>query len=323
MKKLLGLLLLPICCLGQTLSIELKDMPNQKKVDVLVDDKLFTSYFYPAEDVLKKPVLYPIISPEGNFITRGWPFNPRDGERQDHPHHVGLWLNNGNVNGNDFWNNSNDVDHDKKHFGTIVHTGIKKIKAGKKTGELIVKADWKSADNELLLTEETKYVFSATSTARIIDRTTTLRAEVPVLFADNKEGMFAIRLAKELEHPDAKMSYVGTGNYFNDTGASGTKVWSKRSRWMNLTGKIDAENISVAMFDHPGNHNYPANWHARGYGLYSVNNIGADVFTKGKETSDLELFEGEKVTFKYRFLIASKHLSEDEMIQYAESFSKR
>ncbi|MFT6880983.1 MAG: hypothetical protein ACJARG_001917 [Arcticibacterium sp.] len=323
MKILTALVLLPICSLGQILPIELKNMPEHKKVEVFVNGKSFTNYIYPSDDVLKKPVLYPILSPQGNLVTRGWPFDPREGERQDHPHHVGLWLNNGNVNGNDFWNNSNDVDHSKKAYGTIMHTGVKRVKSGKKFGELLVTADWKGSDDQLLLKEETRYIFSATSTARVIERITTLQAEVPVLFADNKEGMFAIRLAKELELPDAKMAYKATGNYFNDTGISGSDVWSKRSGWMNLTGTLENEKVSVAMFDHPENHNYPANWHARGYGLYAVNNIGAVVFTKGKETSDLELLKGEKVTFKYRLVIASKHLSEDEMIRYAEQFAKR
>ncbi|MFT5883808.1 MAG: hypothetical protein ACI9IP_000255 [Arcticibacterium sp.] len=323
MKTLTCLILLPICCLGQALPIQLKNIPDQKKVEVLVNGEPFTSYFYPSEDVLKKPVLYPILSPQGNFVTRGWPFDPREGERQDHPHHVGLWLNNGDVNGNDFWNNSNDVDQSKKDYGTIVHTGVKSVKSGKNSGELLVTADWKGSDNQLLLKEETRYSFSGTPTVRIIDRITTLRAQVPVLFADNKEGMFAIRLAKELEHPDTKMTYVATGNYFNDTGISGSEVWSKRSGWMNLTGTIVKEKVSLAMFDHPENHNYPANWHARGYGLYAVNNIGSNVFSKGRETSDLELYEGQKVTLKYRFLIASKHLSEDEMILFAEQFAKR
>src|SRR2546430_8598162 len=36
-------------------------------------------------------------------------FRSRQGERVDHPHHVGLWLNHGDVNGLDFWNNSDAI----------------------------------------------------------------------------------------------------------------------------------------------------------------------------------------------------------------------
>ena len=43
------------------------------------------------------------------MVTRGFPLEPRPGERVDHPHHVGLWFNHGDVNGVDFWNNSESL----------------------------------------------------------------------------------------------------------------------------------------------------------------------------------------------------------------------
>ena len=76
----------------------------EKKVDVLIDGKLFTAYRYP--DNIMKPVLYPLVTPEGTSITRKYPLEKSVGERVDHPHHVGVWLNYGDVNGLDFWNNS-------------------------------------------------------------------------------------------------------------------------------------------------------------------------------------------------------------------------
>src|SRR5574341_1549704 len=86
-------------------SIVRKD--TDRRVDVLIDDKPFTSYIWPT--ALKKPVLYPIRSARGTLVTRGFPLDPRPGERVDHPHHVGLWFNYGDVNGLDFWNNSDDI----------------------------------------------------------------------------------------------------------------------------------------------------------------------------------------------------------------------
>lgn len=109
----------------------------EKKVEVLVDGKLFTAYLYP--ETIEKPVLYPIKSAKGNDITRGYPLAPRPGERVDHPHHIGLWFNYGDVNGLDFWNNSDAIPADKKEkYGSIVHTGILKTKEGKDKAELEV-----------------------------------------------------------------------------------------------------------------------------------------------------------------------------------------
>src|SRR3954465_6500053 len=81
-------------------------VPNDaaRRVDITIDGKPFTSYIYPA--TLKKPTLFPLRSAAGTVVTRGFPLEPRKGERVDHPHHVGLWLNHGDVNGFDFWKNS-------------------------------------------------------------------------------------------------------------------------------------------------------------------------------------------------------------------------
>jgi hypothetical protein len=268
-------------------------------------------------------------------VTRGWPFVPRPGERVDHPHHVGVWFNHGDVNGHDFWNNSTDVDHEKGTYGTITHTGIKSVTSGKK-GSLVVTADWLDKDGEIMLKEETTYTFQGSENQRMIDRKTTLTAITDVTFTDNKEGMFAIRLARELEHPSegastfldangvaTKVERMDnsniTGSYRNDSGAEGLDTWGKRSKWMNLRGEVNGEQISLAMFDHPENPNYPSHWHARGYGLYSVNNIGSTVFSDGKEAkSDVELSKGESLTFNYRMVITSGEVSDAEMDRLAD-----
>src|SRR6266700_3307940 len=94
---------------AQGLKSRVDVVPNdaQRRVDVLVDGKPFTSYIYPT--TLKKPTLYPVRSASGAVVTRGWPLEPRPGERVDHPHQVGLWFDHGDVNGLDFWNNSDAI----------------------------------------------------------------------------------------------------------------------------------------------------------------------------------------------------------------------
>ena len=59
--------------------IKLVEKSAEKKVDVLIGGKLFTSYIYP--DNIKKPVLWPVISAEGNEITRQFPMKNKEGER--------------------------------------------------------------------------------------------------------------------------------------------------------------------------------------------------------------------------------------------------
>ena len=99
--------------------------PNEaaRRVDITIAGKPFTSYIWPER--VKKPVLDPIRSASGTPVTRGWPLNPRPGERADHPHHVGLWFNYESVNGIDFWNNSDAIKpQDAPKMGTIFHRRI-------------------------------------------------------------------------------------------------------------------------------------------------------------------------------------------------------
>src|SRR5262245_7424329 len=72
-----------------------------RRVDVLIGGAPFTSYIYDGR--VKKPVLFPLRAASGALVTRGFPLEPRAGERTDHPHQVGAWFTYGDVNGVDFW----------------------------------------------------------------------------------------------------------------------------------------------------------------------------------------------------------------------------
>src|SRR5687767_6313784 len=151
--------------------VEVKVNEAAKRVDVTIDGKPFTSYIWPT--TLKKPVLYPIRSAKGALVTRGFPLDPRKGERVDHPHHVGLWLNHGDVNGLDFWNNSDAIKPaDAPKMGTVFHRKVVSAKSGATQGELTVDTAWMTPDNKQLLKETTTFVFRGGADARTIDRTT-------------------------------------------------------------------------------------------------------------------------------------------------------
>lgn len=74
-----------------------------------------------------------------------------------------------------------------------------------------------------------------------------------------------------------------SGIYQNKEGDTGNDVWGKRSAWVVLNGKIKDEKISIAIIDHPENPNYPGWSHARGYGLFAINNLGGRCFDKQAE----------------------------------------
>jgi hypothetical protein len=152
--------------------------------------------------------------------------------------------------------------------------------------------------------------------------------------------MFGIRVARQLELPskenvtltDAKgnpttvkaMPNTGvTGNYLSSEGVTGDAVWGTRAKWMDLNGNIGDEKISLVIFDHPKNQNYPTFWHARGYGLFAANPLGVKDFTKGKEELNLSLPAGKSLTFRFRLIVNSgSYLTTAEINALADEFAK-
>ena len=320
---------------AQSNSIQITHNEAKKQVTVTVDGKPFTAYIYPGPAVLKKPVLYPIMSAGGNFITRGWPLAPRPNERTDHPHHVGMWFNYGDVNGHDFWNNSNEISPSfKGPFGTIVHTGVKSMKSGNGKGVLVVTSDWLDKDGKPMLQETTTYNFIASNDNRTIERVTVLKAtDKDVEFKDNKEGMIALRVARQMEQPSTKpevftdaqgiatkvpmLNNEGvTGLYHSSEGVKGDDVWGTRAKWMKLTGKVNNETLSVALIDNPQNIGYPTYWHARGYGLFAANPLAPSIMSSGKDSAmNYTLPAGKAVTFRHRLVIQSGELTDSALSQ--------
>ncbi len=310
----------------------------QRKVDVLIGGKHFTSYVY--TDNIKKPVLYPLITPNGTKITRKFPLEPSTGERVDHPHHVGVWFNYGDVNGLDFWNNSDSIKvNQRDKYGTIVHKSIENITNGDDQAELEVSSNWVAPDGNVLLEEKTTFVFKGNENQYSVDRLTTLKAMKEVAFKDNKEGVLGIRVTRALEHPsdepgiftDANglpsdipvLNNEGVmGKYINSEGIQGTDCWGIRSNWVNLTATIKKEAISLVIMDHPTNVGYPTYWHARGYGLFAANPLGQSVFSNGKEKLNYKLARGESTTFKHHIVVASSHLKKETLDSGFTQFSK-
>jgi hypothetical protein len=321
------------------LSVEFVRPASGKQIDVMIEGQHFASYKWP--EGVYKPVLHPILTSSGTIITRGFPLSPRPGERPDHRHHVGNWMNYGNVNGFDFWGNGHTGGR-SPNGGEIKLLDVEQLSGGMGEGTMITTSSWVDPEGNELLAEKTEYHFIADSSIRMIDRITTLTAgDQPVSMSDTKEGMFAIRVARQLELPsdgditvlDAQgnpttvsaMSNAGiTGNYLSSEGKTGAGVWGTKAKWMDLYGSIDDEKISLVICDHPKNPGYPTYWHARGYGLFAANPLGVKDFTDGAEEMNFSIPSGQSVTFRYRLIISSNaHLAEAEINAATADFASK
>jgi Methane oxygenase PmoA len=312
------------------------------RVDVTINGEPFTSYLWATNQ--RKPVLYPIIAPDGTTVTRGYPFETRPGERVDHPHHAGLWFNYGNANNFDFWNNSDAIKPaDRPKYGTIRHDRIVSTKSGSTSGELTAESTWTTGANQDIFKQTTRYIFSNTTIggkpARSIDMIVTLKALDKVVFHDDKEGVLGMRVAHFLESAtekggifldasgnptkvDAADTAGATGVYLTSEGKTGDAAWATRGRWCTLTGSTNNHTETIAILDNPTNPGFPTYWHARGYGLFAANPLGRSIFDPKQPAFNYTLEKDQSATFRYRILFLSNATTADEMNHLADAFAK-
>ncbi len=315
---------------GERPQVDVQVREADRRVDVTVGGQPFTSYIWP--ETLEKPVLYPIQTADGTVVTRGFP--PLENERQDHPHHVGLWFNYGDVNGFDFWNNSDAISGERAaKMGTISHKRVTSANSGAGEGRLEVEADWVAADGKTLLTEKTTFVFRAEPGVRKIDRIAVLTAADgagDISMKDNKEGMLGLRVIRALEDPAEKsgefrdatgavtrmrdMDTTGvTGQYRTSEGKVGKDVWGTRGKWTMLSGTVEGKPLTVAILDHPDNPGHPTYWHARGYGLFAANTLGQAELSGGADTLDFSIPAGQSATFQYRIVLLDEAPTDEQL----------
>lgn len=317
-----------ICLIGTggvfAQSVKVVEQKEKQQLDVYIGDQLFTSYCY--WDSQKKPILYPLQTARGTVVTRSYPIARIAGERTDHPHHVSVWFNYGNINGVDFWNNSGGQNSEK--MGTIRHQAVKAIRNGKAKAELDVTMDWIMPNGSKVLQQDETIIFRGGKDLRVIDRLITLTAQKEtVVFGDSKEGALGIRVARSLEEPStqpliftdeqgnptkvAVLDNTGVaGVYLSSEGQVGEKnTWGKKAKWMSLSGNVRGEEVVLAILDHPKNPLYPTYWHNRGYGLFAANPFGAKEFTRGATVLNYTLSPGQSTKMRFRILLHSGKLT--------------
>jgi len=288
------------------------------KIDVMIGGKLFTSYLWQIDPdkpmlakgrKLVKPVLFPVNTPSGTMVTRGYPLIKVEGESQDHPHHMGVYFT-VDINQEKFWGNST------KALPAIKHIKVTGMNGGAGRGTLSTISHWVGSDGRVMLEEQREMIFHADAQdAYAIDFSIYLKAmDQEVVFGDTKEGMMAIRVA-----PWLKEEKGGTGRYLSSNGAETEKnVWGRRAQWMSLQGKKDGKTYGVTILNHPTSTNYPTFWHARGYGCFTANPLGQGAFERqlkvpGAKNLNLTLDPGEKACFKHRMIIFEGPRSKAQM----------
>lgn len=282
-------------CLAATLpalaQVKLTRMENRIHIDV--DAAPFGDFYYGPETT--KPYVHPLRAASGTIVTRRFPMEEVAGETKDHKHHRGLWSGAKVVNDFNFW--ENEASYKNPKAGKIVLSTLVAAESGAKAGSLRVLLDWIDPTGNTLLTEDRTLVFRSEPGLRIIDADMKLTAKMKVVLGDEKDAFFAVRVADPLAEK-------GGARMLNAEGLTSMKsVWGKPSNWVDYSGAIGGEKLGVAIFDHPSNYRHPTRWHARDYGLLSVNPFCVRGFDPTLPTGDTTLEEGKSMRFRYRVVI--------------------
>src|SRR6202000_2587260 len=105
-----------------------------------------------------------------------------------------------------------------------------------------------------------------------------------------------------------------SGVYLTSEGKEGDAVWGTRGRWCVLNAQDPAGHAAaIGILDDPQNPGYPTYWHARGYGLFAANPLGAHIFDPKAAQMDFKIAKGGSTVFRYRVLFSSKPLDAKEM----------
>ena len=273
---------------------------------VLVGGELFTHY---RTDLGPKPICWPVLSATGAEVTRKFPMETIDGEKHDHPHQRSWWFTHGNVNGIDFWSET-------EGHGSIVHREFLAVKSGSAEGVLRTRNDWLGPDGKRVCEDERELRVYDRRDARVADFDVTLRAtNGPVTFGDTKEGMMGVRVATSMD-----VNSNQGGRIVNSRGQTDLEAWGKPAEWVDYYGPVGDETLGVAILNHPDSFRFPTHWHVRVYGLFAANPFGLHDFKGGDDVDGGYTIEkGDSITFRYRLYF---HSGTTDEAKVAEEYAR-
>ena len=257
---------------------------------------------------LAKPVFYPLMTPAGVPVTRGWPLEVAPaGGSTDHPHHKSVWFGHGEVTpaggvSADFW--TEGPGHGVERCDAVGRP----VRLSPTHAAVETKNTWLTAAGVALLTEtRTLHVVSLPAGGgHLIGLDLTLTAVVPVTFGDTKEGTLGVRVpdAFALTRPAGGTVTSATGSAARAPANDDLPLWGEAADWHDYAGVVGGKPAGVAVFDHPANRPRAA-WHTRAYGLLAANpfgRAGSGFPSQRGVTAVVTLAKGETLRLRYAVL---------------------
>jgi hypothetical protein len=274
--------------------VKLTDNP-EKGLIVEINGAPLTVYRYLPKGeypIKARPFFYPLIGPGGIPMTRNYPMRTDvAGEKHDHPHHRGMLVAFGDVNGTDNWS-------EEKNHAYQTHQRFNSIESGPVFGRFTELLHWEDKDHKKVCEElRTFTAWNVPSGFRVLDLNVTFVAsDGEIRFGDTKEGgIISIRVP-------TTMDGERTGTIENAAGGVGEgENWGRAAYWVDYHGLSQDQHVGIAIMDHPMNLRHPSPWHVRDYGLFAANPFAHSYYKASLLTNGSYVVpKGEKLSFNYR-----------------------
>jgi len=267
------------------------------KAAVTIDGTPFTEYHY--GHYVCRPFFYPVLTPDGQRLTRGYPVEAVPGETNDHHHHRGIYVAHGLVNGCNLWN-------EETGHGSMLQRNDPEVGVVDGAATITGTVHWFGPNGERLLQETRDIAIRAEDDLRVLDHRSELWARYgDVTFGDTKEGgLFSIRVPTSMDAQDAGRIENSEGLVF-DSGQGEETTWGKRAAWVDYSGPLaNGDQWGHTVVDHPHNPRHPTYWHVRGYGLFTANPFGVSSFENDDSLDgSMKLAADQRAVFRYRLII--------------------
>lgn len=278
-------------------------------VTVKLNGELFTNYVIGEAN---KPYLWPVIGPNGKPITRAYPMQDIDGERQDHPHHRSIWFGHQEVGDFDTWHERLTIEERAKKkpdqlesmlavLGATKHREFVEVSANGKQAVIVSKNDYLNHDGGVMLSDLRRMVFSLgdDGESRVIDFDITFHGgENPTVLGDAKDAGFSMRVPTSMD-----VDSEPGGNILNSEGNTDKEAWGKRAKWCAYFGPVEGEPMGVTILNHPKSFRYPTPWHVRTYGLFTANPFGTQSLDEEAGEGAITLKSGDTLTLRHRVIL--------------------
>ena len=249
---------------------------QENQVVVTVGGQLFTCYkFDPSQ---KYPYFWPVNGPaSGKSITTE--------TSEPYPHHHSLFFGCDQVNGGNYWQESNER-------GQIISQGPRIVESSGREVVFTDEALWKQPGKEPIIRDRRHIVITAPSDSlRFIDFTISMEPLVHIRIRKTNHSLFSARVVLEL-------GVAKGGTLVNAEGQAGEKgTFGVASPWCDYYGTRAGVTEGLAILQHQGNRWYPARWFTRDYGFFSPTPM------YWLEGDQLNLPKGQKLTLRYRIVV--------------------